>query len=124
MTEFQHFSKWDYIVFAAMLMLSIIIGIYSALTGGRQSTADEILLGNRQLNPIAVGLSMMASAVSAIAILGIPSEIYIYNTMIGWLIVSYIPATAFIGLLVMTVYSKIKITSINEVLTLSAIGNH
>ena len=115
MTEIRQFSQWDYVVFSAMLAFSAIIGIYSAFSGGRQSTADEILLGNRRLNPIAVGLSMTAGTVSAVSIIGLPAEVYIYNTMIGWFVVSFVPATVFIGVLVMTVYSKIKITSVNEV---------
>ena len=116
MTEIRHFTKWDYLVFAATLTLSAIIGIYSALSGGRQSTADEVLLGNRRLNPIPVGLSIIASLVSAIGIIGIPSEVYVYNTMYGWIIVSDLVTYFFIAVLLLPIYTKLKITSINEVM--------
>ena len=116
MAEVRYFSVWDYVVFAAMLSVSVAIGIYSAFSGGRQSTAEEILLGNRRLNPIPVGLSIMASTISAIAIMGIPAEIYNYNTMFGWIIVCYIPAYFFIITLLLPVYMNMKITSIFEVI--------
>ena len=115
MTDIRRFGVWDYVVFSAMLAFSAIIGIYSALSGGRQSTADEVLLGNRRLNPIAVGLSIMASSISAIAIIATPAEIYNYNTMFGWVVVSYIPANLFISIFLLPVYGKLKITSIYEV---------
>ena len=116
MAEVRYFGAWDYVVFAAMLIISASIGIYSAFSGGRQSTADEVLLGNRRLNPFPVGLSIMASTISAIAIIGTPAEIYNYNTMFGWIILSYIPAYFFISVLFLPVYMNMKITSIFEVI--------
>ena len=39
----------DYIVFALMLLVSLGIGIYYSLTGGKQKTTGEYLTGDRKL---------------------------------------------------------------------------
>lgn len=43
----SRFGPWDYVVFAGMLSVSAIIGLYYACSGGKQSTTSEFLLGNR-----------------------------------------------------------------------------
>lgn len=43
----SRFGPWDYTVFAGMLSVSAIIGLYYACSGGKQSTTSEFLLGNR-----------------------------------------------------------------------------
>ena len=116
MADTRYFGAWDYAVFASMLTISVVIGIYSAFSGGRQSTAEEVLLGNRRLNPIPVGLSIMASGVSAIAIMGFPAEVYVYNVMFAWSLLSYIPSYILFVLFFLPVYMKMKITSIFEVI--------
>ena len=127
MADVRYFSVWDYVVFAVMLSISVAIGLYSAFSGGRQSTAEEVLLGNRRLNPIPVGLSIMASSVSAIAIIGLPAEIYNYSTVFSWSIVSYIPAYFCVIVFFIPVWMKMEITSMFEVnvwITILILFNH
>ena len=49
----------DYLVFAATLVISLGIGVYHSLAGGKQQTTDEYLLGDRQMRLIPVTMSMM-----------------------------------------------------------------
>lgn len=44
MVSVQHeFHAWDYVVFAAMLVISLAIGIYFAVQGGKQKTQGKYL---------------------------------------------------------------------------------
>ena len=85
MTETVRFGKVDFAVFGIMLLQSTAIGIYHALAGGEQRTTKEFLFANRGMMAIPVALSLIASFMSAITILGVPAEIYIYSTQY-WLL--------------------------------------
>ncbi len=49
MAAVQGLYTADYIVFALMLLVSLGIGIYYSLTGGKQKTTGEYLTGDRKL---------------------------------------------------------------------------
>ena len=85
MMETVRFGKVDFAVFGIMLLQSTAIGIYHALAGGKQRTTKEFLFANRGMMAIPVALSLIASFMSAITILGVPTEIYIYSTQY-WLL--------------------------------------
>ena len=69
------FGAADYVVFAAMLAVSAVIGIYYAFAGGKQSTTSEFLMGDRSMSVLPVAMSLMASFLSGISLLGIPVEV-------------------------------------------------
>ena len=66
----NRFGVTDYVIFALSLVASLGIGVYSAFTGKKQKTTDDFYFGSRDLNVVAVALSMAATFLSAIAILG------------------------------------------------------
>ena len=70
----------DYVVLSVFLTICMGIGIYF----GRRKTTDieEYFLGNRKLRLIPVALSLFVTFASAISIMGIQAEIYVYDTMI------------------------------------------
>ncbi|OWA50070.1 Sodium-coupled monocarboxylate transporter 1 [Hypsibius exemplaris] len=70
------FSIADYIVFATSLLASFGIGVYSSLAGKKEQTTDDFFFGNHDMNIVAVALSLAATFLSAIGLLGLPSEIY------------------------------------------------
>ncbi|XP_059145437.1 sodium-coupled monocarboxylate transporter 1-like [Physella acuta] len=74
------FGPVDYVVFAAMLIISMAIGVWFALRGGKQRTQVEYLMGNRSLSILPVAISILASFMSAILILGTPAEMYTQGT--------------------------------------------
>ncbi|XP_014671167.1 PREDICTED: sodium-coupled monocarboxylate transporter 1-like [Priapulus caudatus] len=74
------FSYIDYIVFALSLLLSAAIGVYHGCVGSKQTTTDEFLMGGKNMGVIPVALSMVASFLSAISLLGQPAEMYYYGT--------------------------------------------
>ncbi|KAI1293058.1 Sodium-coupled monocarboxylate transporter 1 [Halotydeus destructor] len=76
------FGPADYAVFVAMLLVSAGIGVYYAISDRKQdATADDILMGGRSMGIFPVAMSLLASFLSAISLLGIPVEAYTFGTM-------------------------------------------
>ena len=116
MEEKVRFGAVDFAVFAIMLLLSALIGIYHAFTGGRQRTTKEFLFANRGMMGIPVALSLLASFMSAITILGVPSEIYIFGTQYWLIIASYVILFPAVALVFVPVFRAVEISSSYEVL--------
>ncbi|XP_068090214.1 sodium/iodide cotransporter [Hyperolius riggenbachi] len=74
------FSLWDYGVFAVMLLASTGIGLFYALFHGGQKTPDDFFTGGRSMSAVPVGLSLSASFMSAVQVLGVPAEAYRYGS--------------------------------------------
>ncbi|XP_030845995.1 sodium-coupled monocarboxylate transporter 1 [Strongylocentrotus purpuratus] len=112
----HHFGVWDYVVFAIMLLLSASIGIYSALSGGRQRTAEEFFLGDRKMGIVPVAMSVVVSFISAISVIGTPGEIYMYDTMFAWSLLSYTVGNFIVIRLFIPIFFRLRITSVYEYL--------
>ena len=115
MAETVQFGKVDFAVFGIMLFLSTAIGIYHALTGGKQRTTKEFLFANRGMMAIPVALSLIASFMSAITILGVPAEVYIYGTQYWLIIASYVILFPSVALVFVPVFRAVDISSSYEV---------
>ncbi|XP_063186920.1 sodium-dependent multivitamin transporter isoform X2 [Chroicocephalus ridibundus] len=114
----MEFTVIDYSIFALLLVLSSAIGLFYALSGDRQRTVQEFLLANRNMGFLPVALSLLATFQSAVAILGVPAEIYRFGTEYWFLGCSY-----FLGLLIpahifIPVFYRLRITSTYEYLEL------
>ena len=46
------FGMWDYFVLVFMLVISSGIGLYYRFTGGKQKTAEEYLLGDKNMSVV------------------------------------------------------------------------
>ncbi|XP_014778892.1 sodium-coupled monocarboxylate transporter 2 isoform X1 [Octopus bimaculoides] len=77
----HQFSVYDYVIFGAVLIISVLIGIYYAFCGTRQNTTTEFLTGNRNMQLLPIAISIMTSFISAIMILGTPAEMYTSGTL-------------------------------------------
>ena len=109
------FGLLDFVVFGVMLLLSAVIGIYHAFTGGKQRTTKEFLFANRGMMAIPVALSLLASFMSAITILGVPSEMYTYGTQYWLIVASYIILFPCVALVFVPVFRAVEISSSYEV---------
>ncbi|XP_067662756.1 sodium-coupled monocarboxylate transporter 1-like [Haliotis asinina] len=77
------FSILDYCIFIGLLAASALIGVFYVLKEKwqtRKATADDILMGGREMGIFPVAMSLIASYMSAITVLGIPTEIYLFGT--------------------------------------------
>lgn len=73
----RHFGAADYTVFIAMLLFSSLVGLYFGYKDHKQSKRNETendtanyLVGGRNMQVIPVALSLVASFVSGITLLG------------------------------------------------------
>ncbi|XP_068732400.1 sodium-coupled monocarboxylate transporter 1-like [Montipora capricornis] len=110
------FGVIDFVVFGVMLLLSAVIGIYHAFTGGKQRTTKEFLFANRGMMGIPVALSLIASFMSAITILGVPSEIYSFGTQYWLIVASYVILFPSVALIFVPVFRAVDISSSYEYL--------
>ncbi|XP_039271185.2 sodium-coupled monocarboxylate transporter 2-like isoform X1 [Styela clava] len=77
----------DYAVFIIMLMVSAGIGIFFAYRDRKSKAGVQgYLMGGRNMSYIPVSISLSLSFVSAVTILGIPAEMYIFGSMYCWLL--------------------------------------
>ena len=54
------FSWYDYTLFFAMLGVSALIGVYFGCFGTKQSSADEYLMGNKNMKVFPISVSLIA----------------------------------------------------------------
>ncbi|NXW03495.1 SC5A8 protein, partial [Fregetta grallaria] len=112
------FTVWDYVVFAAMLLVSAVIGIYYAFAGGGQKTSKDFLMGGRSMSALPVALSLTASFMSAVTVLGTPAEIYRYGAIFCIFAITYGLVVLCSAEIFLPVFYKLGITSTYEYLEL------
>src|SRR5688572_3327007 len=106
----------DYLILVAFFVISVGIGVYHSLTGGRQKTTTEFLMANRSLKVLPTALSLLVSLMSAILILGMTAEIYSYGSLyLVWAPVSVTLAIIFTIQVAIPWMYPLKLVSVNEV---------
>ncbi|XP_074840073.1 sodium-coupled monocarboxylate transporter 1 [Carettochelys insculpta] len=113
-----HFTVWDYVVFGAMLLVSAVIGVYYAFAGGGQQTSRDFLMGGRSMSALPVSLSLTASFMSAVTVLGTPAEIYRFGAIFCIFAISYLLVVVISAEVFLPVFYKLGITSTYEYLEL------
>ncbi|KAH8036140.1 hypothetical protein HPB51_017951 [Rhipicephalus microplus] len=112
----------DYAIFFCLTALSMGIGLYLSLRKrGRASTRDEAFLGSRTLHAIPLALSMVASSVTAVGMIGFVAYYYQYGFHTLWCIPTFVPGGLLVSYLILPVLYELKVTSIFEQ-TLGAAG--
>ncbi|XP_043823642.1 sodium-coupled monocarboxylate transporter 1-like [Dromiciops gliroides] len=111
-------SVWDYLVFLGMLLISAALGIYYALVDGGQSTATDFLMAGRQLSAAPVALSLTASFMSAITVLGTPAEVYRFGAIFLLFGITYVLVVVITSEIYMPVFYRLGLTSTYEYLEL------
>ncbi|XP_019952066.2 sodium-coupled monocarboxylate transporter 1 [Paralichthys olivaceus] len=110
------FSVWDYVVFAATILGAAGIGLFQAFRSRKETSSAEFLLGGRQMTAVPVAMSLTASFMSGITVIGTPAEAYRFGAAF-WLfgfsyaIMSVITAEIFVPL-----FYRLGITSAYEYL--------
>ncbi|NXE76228.1 SC5A8 protein, partial [Cochlearius cochlearius] len=112
------FTVWDYVVFAAMLLVSAVIGVYYAFAGGGQKTSKDFLMGGRSMSALPVALSLTASFMSAVTVLGTPAEIYRYGAIFCIFAITYGLVVLCSAEIFLPVFYKLGVTSTYEYLEL------
>lgn len=109
------FSPWDYVVFAGTIVGAASIGLFQAIRGRKETSSAEFLLGGRQMTAVPVAMSLTASFMSGITVIGTPAEAYRFGIAFwifgfSYAIMSVITAELFVPL-----FYRLGITSAYEV---------
>uniref|UniRef100_A0A8C7DGU5 Solute carrier family 5 member 8, like n=1 Tax=Oncorhynchus kisutch TaxID=8019 RepID=A0A8C7DGU5_ONCKI len=109
------FSVWDYVVFVGTVLGAAGIGLFQAIRGRKNNSSGEFLLGGRQMTAVPVAMSLTASFMSGITVIGTPAEAYRFGAdywifAISYAIMSIITAEIFVPL-----FYRLGITSTYEV---------
>lgn len=109
------FGAWDYGVFATMLLVSTGIGLWVGLARGGQRSADDFFTGGRQLAAVPVGLSLAASFMSAVQVLGVPAEAARYGLKFLWMCVGQLLNSLLTAFLFLPIFYRLGLTSTYQV---------
>lgn len=116
--ESESFSVIDYAIFGMSLLLSLLTGVYFAFKDKIEESTNNYFLGEQEMSPITVGLSLAVSCVSALTIMGLPFEVYLYGNVWFWLIIS-LPIAVFIASnYFVPIYRQLNIKSVYNYLEL------
>ncbi|XP_071963065.1 putative sodium-dependent multivitamin transporter [Antedon mediterranea] len=108
----------DYVILAFVVLIAAVTGIYHGFAKGGQTTTEEFLVADRSMFSLPIAMTLLASFISPITILGKPAEIYTYGGQYFVFIICHLllfPAIAFIFI---PVFHGLRITSAYEYLKL------
>uniref|UniRef100_A0A336MSE1 CSON003951 protein n=1 Tax=Culicoides sonorensis TaxID=179676 RepID=A0A336MSE1_CULSO len=123
----QRFSWPDYMVFLLMLMSCMIIGVYFGWKDHRKhkhhrarrgSEALDYLVGGRKMQVFPVAMSLVASFISGISLLGTSTEIYVYGTQYCYIFIAIVLTGVVLHYVYLPVYHELQLTSTYEMLWL------
>ncbi|CAL7951541.1 unnamed protein product [Xylocopa violacea] len=111
----RSFGVWDYSVFVFMLVTCGFVGIYFGFIK-KSSGVDEYLVGGRNMKTFPVSLSLIASFISGISLLGMPTEVYVHGTSylfigVGVVIVAFVMSEVYLP-----IFHELRLTSTYEYL--------
>ncbi|XP_071113062.1 sodium-dependent multivitamin transporter-like [Haliotis cracherodii] len=106
----------DFVVFGSTLSVALFIGIYYAIQSRHRQDPSDFLVAGRSMGILPVSLSLIVTFLSALTLLGMPAEIYNYNTMFWWLALGMVLAVAGAAYLFNPVFYNMGITSVYEYL--------
>ncbi|KAL5274149.1 hypothetical protein ACFFRR_000734 [Megaselia abdita] len=127
-SSLQRFGWADYFVFVFMLVVCAGIGVYFGFVEKRKknekkerdvedrrgSEALDYLVGGRKMKVIPVSLSLVASFVSGISLLGTSTEIYVYGTQYAFILITIVIAGFISWYIFLPVFVNLQLTSTYE----------
>uniref|UniRef100_A0A1A9X2N1 Sodium-coupled monocarboxylate transporter 1 n=1 Tax=Glossina brevipalpis TaxID=37001 RepID=A0A1A9X2N1_9MUSC len=113
--ELQRFTWPDYVVFVAMFILCVFIGIYFGFMNKPLNEADY-LMGGRNMLILPIALSLIASFISGITLLGLPTEVYSFGIQYTYVGMGVIAMGFVMGIFYLPVFHDLNITSTYEYL--------
>ncbi|XP_076041758.1 sodium-coupled monocarboxylate transporter 2-like [Oratosquilla oratoria] len=117
-TLHNRFTWVDYCSFGIMLLVSAGIGVFFGCCGKKQGDTSEFLMASKSMGSFPVAMSLIASFMSAITLLGLPAEIYVYGTSYWLIIFAFVVVTPATAHLYLPVFHKLQMTSVYEYLEL------
>ncbi|XP_035741642.1 uncharacterized protein LOC118450204 [Vespa mandarinia] len=114
-----HYFSWaDYAVLGTMLLVSCMIGTFYGFFAKKQETSEDFLLGGSSMGTFPMAMSLAASFITAIELLGNPAEMYAQGTQFWMTCLAFIFVVPITSYLYLPVYMKLRLTSSYEYLNL------
>ncbi|KAJ3635956.1 hypothetical protein MTP99_008816 [Tenebrio molitor] len=117
-TNFSSFklSWYDYVAFAAMLLISASIGVYFSCFKSRYNTTREYLLGGKKMKVFPIALSIAVSQFSGITVIGVPADVYLYGATYWVMCLSLVFVVPLAIYIYLPVFCNLELTSTYEYL--------
>ncbi|KAJ3602460.1 hypothetical protein NHX12_030215 [Muraenolepis orangiensis] len=109
-------TVWDYVVFAGIVLGSSAIGFWQSLRSRKENTSEEFLLAGRQMHAVPVAMSLTASFMSGITVIGTPAECYSYGTAFWLFCLSYAITATVTAEIFVPFFYRLGTTSVYEYL--------
>uniref|UniRef100_A0A8C5MQU8 Sodium-coupled monocarboxylate transporter 1 n=1 Tax=Leptobrachium leishanense TaxID=445787 RepID=A0A8C5MQU8_9ANUR len=109
------FVSLDYVVFTGLFLVSAGIGVFFAIKERSKTSSADFLVGGKQMTYGPVALSLTASFMSAVTVLGAPSEVYLFGGSFVIFFIAYAFVVIFSAELFIPVFYRSGITSTYEV---------
>ncbi|XP_037295369.1 sodium-coupled monocarboxylate transporter 1-like [Manduca sexta] len=106
----------DYSVLSAMLLTSCAIGVFYGYFGEKQTTGDDFLLGGSSMGTLPTALSLAASFITAIELLGNPAEMYMAGAQFWMICIAFVCVVPIASNLYLPVFMRLRLTSCYEYL--------
>lgn len=110
------FGPANYVVFALMLLVSAAIGVFFMWRG--QKNTEEMLMASKSMGTFPMTLSLVASFMSAITLLGTPAEMYVSGTQYCALVLSYPLVMGSTAYMFLPVFDNLQVKTSYEYLEL------
>ncbi|KMQ90977.1 sodium-coupled monocarboxylate transporter 1, partial [Lasius niger] len=109
------FGWLDYALFSLLLLVSVLIGVYFGFFSKQDSTT-EYLLGGKRMGCFPVAMSIIASHISGITLLGIPAEVFRHGTQYAACVITSTLTAVITSYIFLPVFYKLQLTSTFEYL--------
>ncbi|XP_059084955.1 sodium-coupled monocarboxylate transporter 1-like [Tigriopus californicus] len=110
----EKFGWEEYVVFVLMLLISALIGVFFWIKG--QNSNSDFIMGGKSMGVLPMTMSLVASFMSAITLLGTPAEMYVFGTHYVVLVLSYPLVMAAAAHFYLPVFYKLDVSTSYEYL--------
>ncbi|XP_049855023.1 sodium-coupled monocarboxylate transporter 1-like [Schistocerca gregaria] len=111
------FDWLDHAVFLLMLVVSGAVGVYYGFFRRQQTTSKaDYLHGGKRMGVLPIAISQIASHTSGLTLVGVPSEVYLYGSLLGWSWISALLTALTIHYIYLPVFFGLQVTSAYEYL--------
>ncbi|XP_050045417.1 sodium-coupled monocarboxylate transporter 1-like isoform X2 [Dermacentor andersoni] len=109
----------EYVVFGVLMLSNLLVGLYFSFgQRARDGGTSEAFLGGRSLGALPLSLSVLASLVTAVGVVGLTAHFYRYGLHLLWASVTVFCLVPFIARVVVPVIYRLRVTSVFEYLRL------
>ncbi|XP_077515000.1 sodium-coupled monocarboxylate transporter 1-like isoform X2 [Amblyomma americanum] len=107
----------EYAVFGVLMLANVLVGLYFSFSRrARDGGSGEAFLGGRSLGALPLSLSVLASLVTAVGLVGLTAHFYRYGLHLLWASFTVMFLVPFIGQVVVPVIYRLRVTSVFEYL--------